>query len=263
VLRPRAKIIAGRMFTPGRNEIVVGRAARDQFAGLDLGAEVAFGKTRWRVVGVFAADGAVYESELWADARIVQTLFRRGSTYQVLRVKLAKAGDVAPIQAYIEADPRLNLDVKTEADYYAGQAKPMVRFIRYIGYPVAVIMGLGALAGALNTMYTSVAARQREIATLRAIGFGGFATFVGTLIESMVLAVLGGLLGCIAAYLFFDGLTASTLGQSFTQVVFDLHVSARLVEQGLMLALAVGVTGGIFPAWRAARMPILAAFHDI
>ncbi|MFQ5534585.1 MAG: ABC transporter permease [Sphingomonadales bacterium] len=260
-LRHETEIIAGRMFEPGRNEIVVGRQALAEFSGLELGSTVAFGKTRWKVVGIFAARGSVFESELWGDAQIIQSLFNR-RLFQVLRVKLATPGDVSAIRSFIEADPRLNLAIETEADYFAGQSEQISKVIRVLGYPLAIAMALGALAGALNTMYTSVAARTREIATLRAIGFGVLATFVGTQIESLVLALVGGLLGCLAAYLLFNQLTAATLGQSFTQVVFSLHISRSLIWQGLALAVAVGLVGGLFPALRAVRQPLTAAFFD-
>lgn len=262
LLRDNIEIIEGRAFTEGRNEIIVGRGAQDQFRGLEVGNTVRFGKTEWEVVGLFTAAGGISESELWADTRIVQSLFQRGSSYQSLRLALETPGDTSAIEAYIEADPRLNLDIKTEADYLAGQASQLSTFIRYVGYPLSVVMMLGALAGALNTMYTAVSSRIREIATLRTIGFGGLATFIGFLVEALVLSFLGGILGIVAAWLFFDGLTASTLGQSFTQVVFDLEVTASLAQEGLVFALIVGFIGGAFPALRAARLPLVAAFRS-
>ncbi|MFZ5609075.1 MAG: ABC transporter permease [Pseudomonadota bacterium] len=260
-LRPGIRIVEGRMFTPGVNELVVGRAAQGQFSGLEVGEHVTFGKTRWQVVGAFDAGGSVFESELWADVRVVQNMYNRGNTYQSVRARLDGVDALERIEAYAKADPRLNLSIQTEADYFAQLSKPLIRLIQWVGYPLAVIMALGALAGALNAMYSSVAARQREIVTLRAIGFGGLSTFVGTMAEAVILTLAGTLLGMGAAYLFFDGLSASTLGQSFTQVVFDFDVSPALAGQAALLALGIALIGGFFPALRAARQPVVDAFR--
>jgi len=260
-LREGVRIIEGRMFEPGRNEIVVGNNARHQFAGLGLGDTISFGATHWQVVGVFDAGGSVFESELWADAKVVQTLFKRGTSYQSVRLKLASPDSIEKIAAFAKNDPRLNIEINTEADYYAQQSKPMTKLIRYIGYPLAFVMALGALAGALNTMYTSVLSRMSEIVTLRAIGFSAFSSFIGTLTESIVVAVIGSGIGLVMAYVFFDGMLVSTLGASFTQTVFEFSISARLVQHALALSIIVGFVGGFFPALRAARMPIADAFR--
>ena len=261
-LRENVKIIEGRMFEPGRNEIVVGHNAQEQFAGLDLGDTISFGTTEWQVVGVFDAGGSVFESELWADAKVVQNLFNRGTSYQSVRLKLASPDGLQEIEAFAEDDQRLNVEVKTEADYYRAQSKPMTTLIRWIGYPLAFVMALGALAGALNTMYTSVLARMGEITTLRALGFGAFPSFVGILTESIVIAIFGSAIGLVLAYVFFDGMLVSTLNAtSFTQAVFKFSISAQLVQHALALAVVVGFVGGFFPALRAARMPIAEAFR--
>jgi len=254
-------IIEGRMFAPGSNEIVVGKGLTSEFAGFDLGATVTFGTTRWQVVGVFSADGSVFESEIWADLPVVQSLFNRNNFFQTVRVRLENPGAIERLRSYVENDPRLKLDVKSEAVYFAEQASRTTDLIQRLGWPLAIAMALGAVAGALNTMYSSVAARSVEIATLRAIGFGGFPAFVGTLIESLMLALIGGLIGAVATLLAFDGLTTSTLGASFTQVVFSFKLTPSLVAQGVVLALIVGLVGGVFPAVRAARMPIAAGLH--
>jgi len=176
-----------------------------------------------------------------------------------MRVQLETPGEVAPIQAFIDSDPTLNLEVQTEADYFAAQGKALAG-IAIFGWSISIIMGLGALAGALNTMYTSVASRAREIATLRAIGFSNSSAFFGTLAESTVLSIIGGVVGAGAAFLFFDGLSTSTLGASFTQVVFTFELTPALFRDGIVLALAIGLIGGVFPAWRAARVPVVTAF---
>jgi putative ABC transport system permease protein len=254
-------MIAGRMFSPGSNEIVVGRALLDEFDGLELGRTVTFGTGRWTVVGVFEAEGSVFESEIWADLPVVQSFFKRDNVFQTVRARLVAPPALGGLQRYLDSDPRLKLEAKSEAAYFAGQASGTSDLIQKLGWPLAIAMAFGALAGALNTMYSSVAARTTEIATLRAIGFGGLPVFVGTLVESAVLASLGGVLGVTAAFLIFDGLSAATLGASFTQVVFSFKLTPALAVQGVSLALIVGLIGGIFPSLRAARMPILAGLY--
>ena len=260
MVRENVKIVAGRMFEPGTTEVVVGAGVDSEFSGFELGRTVRLGTGTWTVVGIFSAEGTVFDSELWADARIVQSQFNRGSAFQTVRAQLETPGDVSAIEAFIENDPRLRLDVATEKDYFSEQSSGTVTLINFIANPVSVIMALGALAGALNTMYTSVAARARDIATMRAIGYGSFSTFIGTMSESLVLSLIGGLLGSVAAYLFFDGITASTLGGSFTQVVFAFELSPALILNGAVMALVIGFIGGFFPAWRAARLPVSLAF---
>ncbi len=257
-VRKGIRIVEGRMFSPGANEIVVGKALLREFQGLELGQTVAFAASRWTVVGVFEADGSVFESEIWADLPVVQSLFNRNNIFQTVRARLQSAADLETLKRFVDEDPRLKLDVKSEAAYFADQAAQTSDLIQKLGWPLAIAMALGALAGALNTMYSSVAARAVEIATLRAIGFGGFPAFVGTLVESLILAALGGVIGAAATYLIFDGFSASTLGASFTQVVFSFELSPALIAQGVILALVVGLAGGLFPAIRAARMPIVA-----
>ena len=260
-LREGVQIVEGRMFSPGTNEIVVGQGAMREFAGFELGKELRFSRSTWKVVGVFAMRGSVFESELWADARSVQSLFNRGSRFQTMRLKLADPSRFAELRDFAKNDPRLQLEAKTEQAYYAGQSQRTSDLIMLLGWPLGIAMAFGALAGALNTMYTSVSMRSREIATLRALGFSGIAAFAGTLVESLVLSMAGGVLGALATWLFFDGLSASTLGGSFTQVVFSFQLTPALVLQGALLALLIGLVGGVFPAWRAARTPVSTAFR--
>lgn len=257
-MRKNFQLTAGRLFTPGTGEMIVGVGILREFDGFDLGQEVRFGKYSWKVVGVFSNGGSVFESELWADAKVIQSLYNRRS-YQTVRAKITSDDTISAMKAYLENDPRLTQEVKTEADYFNTQGESLA-YMAIFGQVISSVMGLGALAGALNTMYTSVSARSKEIATLRAIGFSHISAFIGTMGEAMVLALIGGLLGSVMAFLFFDGISASTLGGSFTQVVFSFKLSGDLFFQGAAMAVLIGFLSGIFPAWRAARIPIVLAF---
>jgi len=260
-IRSGISLVAGRMFAPGSNEIVVGKGLIREFEGLEPGSTVRLGTSTWTVVGEFAAGGSVFESEIWADLSVVQSLFNRNNYFQTVRAKLTSPASLSALRDYIDNDPRLKLDVKSEADYFSEQASQTSDLIQKLGWPLAIAMALGALAGALNTMYSSVAARTVEIATLRAIGFGGTSAFIGTMVESLILAIVGGVIGALATYVVFDGFTTSTMGTNFAQVVFSFKLSIGLVLQGVMLALTVGFLGGVFPAIRAARLPIVAGLH--
>lgn len=260
-LRHNFELVQGRLFTPGTDELIVGEGVLRQFAGFELGKEVRFGKNRWTVVGVFSTGGNVFESELWADAKVIQTLYNRGSSYQSVRAKLTADAKLEDIQAYIKNEPRLNQEVQTEANYFAVQGEGL-NYMAIFGRVISAVMALGALAGALNTMYTSVSDRAKEIATLRAIGFSNLSAFIGTMAEALVLALLGGILGALATFLLFDGLSTSTLSGSFTQVVFSFEMSGQLVMQGIGLALIIGFISGFFPAWRATSVPVAVAFQS-
>lgn len=258
-LRRGFELIDGRMFAEGSSELVVGEGVIREFSGYDLGTTVRIGADEWRVVGVFSTGGSVFDSEIWADVGVIQNLFNRGGTYQSIRVRLEDPESISELRAFVEAEPRLDLDVSSEREYFATSAGGTADLIQVLGWPLAMIMAVGALAGAWNAMYASVDSRLREIATLRAIGFSGFPAFVGALLESLVLALIGGLLGAGVTYLIFDGISASTLGGgSFTQIVFSFAVTPDAMLTGVVLALIVGFLGGFFPAIRAARAPLLA-----
>jgi putative ABC transport system permease protein len=232
-----------------------------EFDGFELGRTVTFGTGRWTVVGVFAAEGSVFESEIWADLPVVQSFFRRDNVFQTVRARLDSPAALDGLQRYVDTDPRLKLEAKSEAVYFAEQASRTSDLIQKLGWPLVIAMGFGALAGALNTMCSSVTARATKIATLRAIGFGGLPAFVGTLVESLILAPIGTAIGAAATVLIFDGMSASTLGASFTQVVFGFKLTLALAVEGVVVALIVGLIGGIFPAVRAARTPIVAGLY--
>ena len=260
LLRPNIQLLQGRIFELGKNELIVGSGVLEEYSGFELDQKVTLAGDTWTVVGVFDAQGSVFGSELWADVRTVQSQFNREGVLQLLRVKLITSGETEKVQDFADNDPRLNVDVFTEKQYFHEQASGVSDLLFYLGWPLSIAMAMGALAGALNTMYTSVAQRSKEIATLRAIGFSGTSAFWGTLIESLIIALVGGILGAFMAYLFFDGITTSTLGSSFSQVVFDFQVSFVSIKQSIALAIIIGFIGGMFPALKAAKMPINKAF---
>jgi putative ABC transport system permease protein len=263
-VRDNIRISDGRMFEPGKNEIVVGRAAQREFMGLNVGDTIRFGQTEWSIVGTFDAGGSVSESELWTDVRVLQGAYRRGNSFQSVRVRLESPDSIETLRQALDEDPRIDSDVMSEREYYSSQSQGLVQFIKLIGYPLTILMAIGAVFGALNSMYSSVSVRGKEIATLRALGFGPTAVLLSTIVESVLLALVGGLLGGLLAYLAFNGFTASTLnGQSFSQVVFDFAVTPELLVQGMKAALIIGIVGGFFPAIRAARLPVAQALREL
>jgi putative ABC transport system permease protein len=261
-LRPKVKIIAGRRFKPGLRELDVGQGALRQFAGLDVGKELRLAGQTWTVVGVFAS-GDSYDSELWGDAKSVASAYRRGSSAESVTVRLASPAALDTFKAALMSNPTLKVDVSTTSEYFSKQSEGLTKVIRAVGITVGVIMAIGAIFGALNTMFAAVAARSREIATLRALGFRGVPVVVSVLLETMLLALLGGVLGALIVWLVFNGYTASTLGANFSQVVFQFKVSPQLLWSGLKWALAIGFIGGLFPAVRAARLPVTTALREL
>src|SRR4249919_4133593 len=258
-LRSDLKMVEGRRFTPGLRELVAGRGAQQQFTGLDIGKQLKLGNQVWTVVGIFAA-GDSHDSELWADADVLGPAYQRQSL-QSVTVKLDGRAGFKQLKAALAADPRLKLDVQTTRDYYSKQSEQLNKLIRILGIVIGTIMAIGAVFGALNTMYAAVAGRAREIATMRALGFRGLPVVVAIMLETMLLALLGGLLGASIAWLLFNGHTVSTLGQNFSQVVFQFRVSPALLWTGLKWALGIGLVGGLFPALRAARLPVTEALR--
>ncbi len=261
-LRSGFTLSQGRMFEPGAAELIVGEGVLREFSGFDLGETIRLGTNTWTVVGVFSTGGTVFDSEIWSDIGVLQNLYQRGSSVQTVRAKMTSPAAIDDLKAYVEGEPRLDVDVSSEKEFLAQQAGGTATLIKWLGWPLAIAMAIGALAGAWNTMYSSVDARIREIATLRAIGFGGFPAFVGTVAESLLLAAPGGLLGAIVTYLIFDGISASTMGSSFTQVVFSFAVTPSSVFAAMVLAIIVGFLAGLIPAIRAARVPLLAVHQN-
>jgi putative ABC transport system permease protein len=260
-LRPNLRIIEGRSFTPGLRELIVGSGILKQFQGAEVGKVVRMRGSDWTVVGIFEA-GDSHNSELWTDVNVARMTFGRRGASSVL-VALDGPDGMDRLKSSLAAEPRLSVDVVREQDYFTGQTRQFRKTIGYLAGVVTVIMGLGAIFAALNTMYAVVAARGKEIATLRAIGFGGLPVLVSVMIEALLLALLGGILGALIAYLLFNNLSVSTLGQNFTQVVFDFKVTPQLVGRGLVIALVIGMVGGFLPAVRAARMPVTAGLREL
>ena len=258
-LRPQVKIVQGRKFGAGLRELVVGRGAQKQFRGLDVGKQLKLANQMWTVVGVFES-GDSHESELWTDAEVLGPAYQR-SAFQSMTVKLDGKNGYKQLKAALAADPRLKLDIETTRNYYGKQSEGLTRLIRILGTVIGTIMAIGAVFGALNTMYDAVAGRAREIATMRALGFRGVPVVTAVMLETMLLALLGGLLGAGIAWLLFNGYTVSTLGNNFSQVVFQFRVSPDLLWTGLKWALGIGLIGGLFPALRAARLPVTEALR--
>jgi putative ABC transport system permease protein len=263
-VRPNVRIVEGRRFETGRNELIVGRGAAAQFAGLGVGRTLRFGENTWTVVGVFDAGGTFSDSELWCDAAVLQPAYRRGNSFQTVYAKLESPEAFTRFRDALTTDPRLNLKVMRETDYFAEQSQLVSTLITTLGAGIALLMGIGAVFGAINTMYSAVAVRTREIATLRALGFGGGPVVISVLVESLVLALVGGAAGGIAAYLGFNGYQTSTINwQTFSQVAFAFAVTPGLVVAGIVYALVMGLVGGLPPAVRAARLPIVSALREL
>jgi len=261
-VRPNAKIIEGRTFQPGLREIIVGKGAVRQFEGLKVGATLRLGNQPWTVVGIFASGDAM-ESELWADANVVNDAYKRGSGRNSATVKLENPAAIKAFSDALEANPQLKVKASTTLEFFAKQSEKMTQVLRIIGITVGAIMAVGAVFGALNTMFAAVAARAREIATLRAIGFRGLPVVVAVMLETTLLALLGGLLGGLAAWLLFNGFEASTMAAgSVGKLSFNLSVSPGLLWEGIKWALAIGFVGGLFPAVRAASLPVTTALRE-
>lgn len=263
-VRDQFKIVQGRVFEPGKDEVIVGTGAAGQFAGLEVGNKIKVGRYEWPVVGIFSAGGGTAESEIWTDASVLQGAYHRGDSFQSVYAKLSSPSAFQQFKDSLTTDPRVSAKVMRQTDYYAEQSTAVTRLITTLGVLVASLMAIGAVFGALNTMYSAVSARTREIATLRALGFGSGSVVVSVMLESLVLALIGGALGAAIAYFAFNGFQTATMNfQSFSQVTFAFQVTARLLVQGIVWATVIGLVGGLFPALRAARLPIAAALREL
>jgi putative ABC transport system permease protein len=264
-IRDEVRIVEGRRFERAIREVIVGRKASQQFAGLTVGSRIAFRDSDWTVVGIFASGGDVHESEIWADAEVALSAFRR-TGYQSVTARIADGSDASftAFKDSVSRDRRFSISVLREPEYYARQAKVLATLIDVLGYTVSTFMAIGATFGALNCMYSAIASRQVEIATLRAIGFGGSPVVISVMIEALLLALLGGIAGGGLAYLYCDGASLSTLNfGTFSQVAFDFRVTRGLLAEGLVWALVIGALGGLLPAIRAARLPVTVALRTL
>jgi putative ABC transport system permease protein len=263
-VRTNLKMFSGRKFTPGRNEIIVGAGALREFADLQVGDVKHWGKADWTVVGTFTDGGSVAESEIWADLNVLQGAYNRGTIVSDVYARLNSPADFGKFKDALTSDPRLSVQVIRETDYFAEQSQLLTRIVTRLGFLIAAMMGVGAVFGAINTMYSAVASRTREIATLRALGFGGGPVVISVIVESIFLAVVGGLIGGSIAYLAFNGYHASTINwQSFSQVAFAFRVTPALLIQGFVYSVVIGLVGGLFPAIRAARTSVAAALREL
>jgi putative ABC transport system permease protein len=263
-VRYDARIVQGRMLTFGTNEILAGRAAAATFAGLSVGSIVKTGAVSWTVVGIFETGGSASETELWADARVVQGAFRRANSYQSVLVRLESPETLKTMKNWLTTNPQLSIDVHDESEYYSEHSQTLTSLIRSVGVAIAVLMGFGAVFGAILTMYTAVSTRTREIATLRALGFNTASVVVSVVVESLLLGGIGGLAGGLLAYAAFNGYQTSTMNfQTFSQVAFAFAVTPMLLLQGLSYALVMAFIGALLPALKAARLPIASALREL
>ena len=263
-IRKNIKVVQGRMFSPGLAEIVVGKNANASYTGLTLGNTIGLGSVRWLIVGIFDAGGSAFDSEIWGDAHLIGPAYNRPDTFfQSITVHLASTGSLEQLKDALTADPRLNVDVTREIDYYSKQSTRLTTLITVLGGLVAAIMAIGAVFGALNTMYSAIAERGREIATMRAIGFGGPSVVFSFVIEALLIAFVGGLIGCVAV-LPLNGLTTGAMNlQTFSHLAFAFKITPELLMKGILFALAMGVVGGLLPAIRAAVQPIATALRSL
>jgi putative ABC transport system permease protein len=263
-LRPQIKLVGGRMFESGLRELIVGRAAQIRFANLDVGDTITFGADAWNVVGVFTSGGDAFESELITDATTLMSAYYRTAPNSVT-VRLESPQSFDAFKAALTTNPALTVDVKRESEYYQQQSRLFARFLSLVANIVATVMGIGAVFAALNTMYSSVSARTNEIATLRALGFGSIAVVASVLVEALLLALIGALLGASIAWLLFNGNTVSTLsgGSGMSQVIFHLRIGWSLVSAGIIWACVIGIIGGLLPAIRAGRLPVATALRAV
>ena len=263
-LRKEVTIVEGRLPRFGTNEAMAGRSAVHQFAGVDVGSQYSSKQLTLNIVGMFTANGSVAESEVWCDVRVLQSAYRRGNSYQSVLLQLDSPASFDVAKNWLTTNPGLNVSVRRESDYYAAQTEVMTGLINGIGYTIAMLMAIAAVFGAILTMYTAVATRTREIATLRALGFNTYSVLVSILGESMVLAALGGIAGGALAFIGFNGYETATMNfQTFSQVAFAFAVTPSLLTQGLVYALVMGFVGGLPPAIRAARLPIATALREL
>lgn len=259
-VRPEVSIVSGRNVEFGKFEVIVGEGVAKQFQGLELGNTVNLRNAEWKVVGIFDADDSIFESEIWADAHVLNSVFGRGSVYSSMAAQLSSTEEFEQLKNALEADPRLNIKIQREAEFYAAQSEATNQMIKGVGFTVISIMAVGAIFSVINTMYSAVSTRSKEIATLLSLGFGRVPIIFSVIIESVVLVLIGGIAAGLLAYFFFNGFTASTIGAN-TQVSFEFMVTPNLIATGILIATMLGIVGGLFPSIRASRLQLTAALR--
>jgi putative ABC transport system permease protein len=263
-VRKNFKLVQGRMFREGTNEVIVGDGVIKNYDGLEVGSKVRWGATDWTVVGRFTDQGGIAESEVWGDTRVVQQAWRRGNSFQSIRVKLENPAALKKLKDALTKDPRVRVSVQSEREFYVDQQKLMSAIINGVGWTLAIMMGVAALFAALNTLFNAVQQRVREIATLRALGFGGFPVMFSVLIEALILGAVGGLIGGLLAWLFLNGMTSSTMNwASFSQMTFAFTVTPGLMLTGIIYGLILTFVAGLAPGIRAARLPIVSGLREL
>jgi len=261
--RPNFHLVAGKRFTSGVRELIIGQAIARRMPELTVGSSLTLGGTQWKITGIFADNNSVFESELWADIGVLQSDYRRGTSVQSVRLAMEEGVKLEQIEQEWQADPRLNVRVISEKSFFAEQGKNLTRLIRWIGFPVAIVMALGASIAALNTMYSAIAARSKAIATQKAMGFSPMAISTAIISEALLLALVGALLGILPLYVLFDGWTAATQdANNLSQIMFNFDISTALISQTLLFSLAIGLLGGMLPAVKAMRLPVTLALRD-
>lgn len=262
-VRGNIRFVEGKNFEPGRNEVIVGQGAARAFAGLEVGRKFRVGQNDWMVVGVFSGGGGAAESEIWTDAAVLQPAYHRGDSFQSVCAKLTSTHAYLQFSNAVATNPQLKVKALRQGEFLAEQSSMLTSFIEDFGVSIAALMALGALFGALNTMYSAVAGRTREIATLRALGFGSSPIILSVIFEALALAVVGGAVGAAAAYLAFDGFKTATMNwQTFSMIAFAFTVTPQLLVSAIIWAASIGLLGGLFPAIRAARLPIAAGLRE-
>jgi len=262
LFRPNFRMVSGKKFTSGLRQLVIGRAIARRMPELQIGSSITLGGTTWLISGVFSDNNSVFESELWADLGVVQSDYQRGNTIQSVRIAIKAQTDLALLEQEWQADPRLNIRLLAEKQFFAEQGENLTRLIRWIGFPVAMIMALGAMVAALNTMYAAIASRSKEIATHKAMGFSPFAISSAIISEAILLGIIGAFLGIIPLYLLFDGWTAATQNAAnLSQMMFNFELTFELMLKTLFISTVIGLLGGMLPAIKAIRMPVISALR--
>lgn len=263
LFRPNFVVVAGKMFKTGLRELVIGQAIARRMPELKIGTIMILGGTSWKISGIFSDNNSVFESELWADIGVVQSDYQRGTTVQSVRLAMETNTDLVAINQEWQADPRLNVRVIGEKQFFAEQGKNLTRLIRWVGFPVAIVMAIGAMIAALNTMYGAIASRSKEIATQKAMGFSPFAISSSIISEALLLAIIGAFLGILPLYLMFDGFTAATQNSNnLSQMMFNFEITALLISKTLLFSIVIGLLGGMLPAIKAMRLPVTVALRS-